>query len=74
MSEDHNPGTVRPGRYRGGNDAVELELRVDPELGFISGDLRQARLTAGGDDAAATYVASLRTEPGRALQLTSGTS
>jgi hypothetical protein len=72
MSEDHNPGTVRPGRYRGGNDAVELELRVDPELGFISGDLRQARLTAGGDDAAATYVASLRTEPGRALQLTLG--
>jgi hypothetical protein len=34
MSEDHSPGALRPGRYQGGNDSVELVLRLDPKLGI----------------------------------------
>jgi hypothetical protein len=49
-----------------------LELRVDPDLGIISGDLRRAWLPAGEAEGVATYMASLRTEPGRALELALG--
>jgi hypothetical protein len=64
MSEDHSTGAVRPGRYEGGSADVGLMLRVDAELGVISGDLSQVRPTFDGSGAVTDYVASLRTALG----------
>jgi hypothetical protein len=72
MGKDHGPGVVRSGRYEGGNDAVNLVLRVDRELGIISGDLNRMGPTADGRDTRSDYVVSLRTEPGRAVQIAPG--
>ena len=54
------------GRYQGGNSELFVDLRIDEELSVISADL--FRLGPGGR----SYVASVRTAPGRAIDLSAG--
>ncbi|MEP1699122.1 MAG: hypothetical protein ABJJ69_21555 [Paracoccaceae bacterium] len=53
--------TVAEGRYSGGDQFADLELRVDHELGIVSGDLFRRSATDR------TWVASFRTTPGTHL-------
>ena len=59
---------LRDGTYRGGNDELSVELRIDAEVaGAISADLH--RLGAAGDP---DYVASIRSAPGETVSLEEG--
>jgi hypothetical protein len=62
--EEDGPEALRPGRYEGSVAELALVLRVDPELGIISGDLSRAAATLDGDTTVYDYVASFRTGPG----------
>ncbi|MGH2985261.1 MAG: acetyltransferase [Solirubrobacterales bacterium] len=60
---------LRDGTYRGGNDELAVELRIDTEeAGAISADL--SRL---GPNGTPDYVASLRSAPGERVSLEQGT-
>jgi hypothetical protein len=60
---------LRDGTYRGGNDELSVELRIDTEVaGAISADL--SRL---GPSGAPDYVASLRSAPGERVSVEQGT-
>jgi hypothetical protein len=60
---------LRDGTYRGGNDELSVELRIDTEVaGAISADLARLGPTGTPD-----YVASLRSAPGDRVTLEQGT-
>lgn len=60
---------LRDGTYRGGNDELSVELRIDTEVaGAISADL--SRL---GPSGVPDYVASLRSAPGERVSAEQGT-
>ena len=60
---------LRDGTYRGGNDELQVELRIDTEVaGAISADL--SRLSPSG---VPDYVASLRSAPGERVSAEQGT-
>lgn len=66
-SADDVPGALRSGRYEGGNHEIYLELRLDADIsGVISADLY--RVDPGGK----SYVASIRTEPGKRIDPNAG--
>jgi hypothetical protein len=61
--------TLRDGTYRGGNEELSVELRIDTEVaGAISADLSRFSPTGEPD-----YVASLRSAPGERVSLEQGT-